>query len=148
MSSPFVRVELSNASRDFEPMTLGMGLPLLDERNARYQMLRKWLGTQVAEPERTANQVGFYLRSPAGVRLERVECYPVTEDDLRGALKKEFEGLQAKIARAKASTPDEEKVLRVARDEIESFNNDANRRLRCCYLFKYRDHNREWRLVW
>ncbi|MBI5760754.1 MAG: hypothetical protein HZA46_19720 [Planctomycetales bacterium] len=148
MANLFVRVDLSNTSRDFEFMVLDAGVPLLDPRGAHFQILRKWLKGQVAEPELKGQQVGFYVRSDGGARMENVRCVPVSEADLDGPLRKEFETLVAGIQKAEAKTRDEEAVLRVAREELLSLTTQQKKRLRCSYLFKYQDLSKAWRLVW
>lgn len=148
MVTPFVRVDLSPAARDFDPTVLRAGLPLLDERNSRYPALRRWFGALVAEPERHQNLVSFYLCSPAGARLEQVECAPATEGDLKSSLKREFESLIQCGSQATASNPDEESLLTAVRRELASLQDPAQRQLRSSSLFKYRDHSRQWRLVW
>ncbi|HEY3966836.1 MAG TPA: hypothetical protein VGM05_19895 [Planctomycetaceae bacterium] len=148
MAIPFVRLDLSPGSRDFEPAILQAGLPLLDERDSRYPVLRKWLGALVAEPERRGYQVSFYLRSPAGARWERAQCVPVTEADLKGALKQEFADLMSAATRAVATDTDEQMLLAAVRRELAAIHQDSQQNVRCSYLFKYRDHNKHPRLVW
>ncbi len=148
MVTPFVRVDVSNSSRDFEPTILEPGLPLLDERNSRYTILRRWLGAFVAEPERKDNEIGFYLTTPSGARIERAECLPVSEDDLKTGLKQEFEKLFSAVAKAETRTSDEQKILAVVRQELGALQSEARKHERSFYLFKYRDANRQLRLVW
>lgn len=148
MATPFVKVDLSDKARDFEFMVLDAGVPLLDQRGANYQILRKWLKGQVAEPELNGRLVSYYVRSDSGGRFEEVHCIPANEADFDGALRKEFENLVSRVQTASAKSRDEEAVLRVVRDELLSLSTQQKKRLRCCYLFKYRDQSNAWRLVW
>ncbi len=66
MAQPFLRIDLSNQAKDFQNTVIEAGWPLLDKSNTNYQILRKWLGGAVAEPERQRDEVLFYLRSDSG----------------------------------------------------------------------------------
>lgn len=66
MTEPFMRVDVSQTSRDFQPVALEPGLPVLDRSNSNGQTLRKWLGAYVAEPERVADRVSFFVRNEEG----------------------------------------------------------------------------------
>jgi len=51
MAKRFVRVDLSDAARDFRPMAIEPGLPVLDRAGANARLLFKWLGGLVVVPE-------------------------------------------------------------------------------------------------
>ena len=71
MTEPFMRVDLSQNSRDFQPVAMEPGVPLLDRSNSNYQTLRKWLGAFVAEfeRERAGDRVSFYVRDQLPITL-------------------------------------------------------------------------------
>lgn len=62
----------------------------------------QWLGPLVAEPERSKDRVDYYLRNQNNSRVPDALCTVVTEADLDGILKKDFEAIEAKL---KAVTP-------------------------------------------
>ena len=51
MVKPLFYVDLSEDARDYRHTALEPGLPLLDRQHVNFQILRKWLGDYVAEPE-------------------------------------------------------------------------------------------------
>lgn len=148
MTNPFMRVDISQGSKDFQPVALEPGLPLLDRSNANGQVLRKWLGALVAEPERTGDKVAFYARDDESRRIDGVFCLPVTDKDLSGELSKDFKELQQRMQSAKAQSPTEQMIYRVASDQIRNLNSEDNERDRHSGLFKFRDGKNKLHLVW
>lgn len=148
MTEPFMRVDVSQKSRDFQPVALEPGLPLLDRTNSNYQTLRKWLGASVAEFEKSGDRVAFYIRDDQGHRRDRVFCLPVSEKDLTGELAKDFKELLRRIDAAKPTNANEQLLLRVAQEQIRGLAEEVQARDRRCYLFKYRDAQNKLHLVW
>ena len=83
MAKRFVRVDLADNARDFRPIALEPGVPMLDTANASGRILLRWLGNLDDEPEIDGDSVNFYVRTDEGGRLEDIVCSPVTEEDLR-----------------------------------------------------------------
>ncbi len=148
MTDPFMRVDLSQASRDFQPVALEPGLPLLDRSNSNGQTLRKWLGAFVAEPERVGDRATFYVRDDEGRRIDSVFCVPVSDKDLAGELAKDFRELLKRIEAAKPQSPNEQLIHRVVIEQVRSLGDEANARDRRCCLFKFRDGKNKLHLVW
>ena len=62
MIKPLFYVDLSEDDRDYRHTALEPGLPLLDRQGVNFQILRKWQGDLVAEPEwRNPDTVAFYM---------------------------------------------------------------------------------------
>ncbi len=148
MTDPFMRVDVSQTSRDFQPVALEPGLPMLDRSNSNGQTLRKWLGAYVAEPERVGDRVSFFVRNEEGRRLEEVFCVPVSDKDLTGELAKEFSELRKRIEAAKPQSSNEQLIHRVVLGQIRGLSDEAQARDRRCCLFKYRDGQKKLRMVW
>ena len=148
MTDPFMRVDVSQASRDFQPVALEPGLPLLDRSNSNGQTLRKWLGALVAEPERVGDRVGYYVRDDESRRIDSVFCVPVSEKDLAGELAKEFKELQQRIVASKPQSTNEQLIHRVVSEQIRGLADENNARDRRTCLFKFRDGKNKLHLVW
>lgn len=148
MTDPFMRVDLSQRSRDFQPVALEPGLPLLDKTNSNWQTLRKWLGAFVAEVERVADRVGFYVRDDDGARLNNISCFPVTDKDLSGELAKDLKELRRRMESAKPATPNEQLIHRVVVEQIKLVCDDPQAPDRHCCLLRYRGANNKWKLLW
>jgi len=148
MTDPFMRVDVSQTSRDFQPVALEPGLPLLDRSNSNGQTLRKWLGSFLAEPERVGDRVGFYVRDDEGRRIDSVFCVPVSDKDLAGELSNDFQELQRRISSATPQSPNEQLIHRIVGDQLRHLSDDANARDRRCTLFKFRDGKNKLHLVW
>lgn len=148
MTDPFMRVDVSQASRDFQPVALEPGLPMLDRSNSNGQTLRQWLGALVAEPERVGDRVGFYVRDDESRRIDSVYCVPISEKDLSGELAKDFKELQRRIESAKPKSPNEQLIHRVASEQIRNLADENNARDRRWCLFKFRDGKNKIHLVW
>ena len=50
MATRFVRVDLSEEARDYRPIAVEPGVPMLDRSGANPRILFRWLGGMVAEP--------------------------------------------------------------------------------------------------
>lgn len=148
MTDPFMRVDLSQASRDFQPVALEPGLPMLDRSNANGQTLRNWLGAFVAEPERIGDRVSFYVRDDESRRIDSVFCVPVAEKDLTGDLAKEFKELLRRIETAKPQSSNEQLIHKVASEQLRHLADENNARDRRLSLFKFRDGKNKLHLVW
>ena len=101
MATRFVRIDLSTVARDFRPIAVEPGVPLLDHSNANSRILFKWLGGLVADPEWEGESVDFFVRDDHGGRLEEVVCQPASDEDLGGPLRRDLEALRDRIAKAK-----------------------------------------------
>jgi hypothetical protein len=157
MAQPFIVVDLAPGARDFQPIALEPGRPMLDRLKSNYQVLRAWLKDYVAEPESDAGEaVGFLIPArllggaDAGQASERPvvdACVPVTPRDLGGPLRKELDELRRLIQQAAPKTATERALHRVlvrARDtQLDPGHSHPG-----CTLFKYRDAAGKWRLVW
>jgi hypothetical protein len=150
MAKPFLVVDLTNGARDFLPTSLDAGVPLLDRAGANWQILHRWLETNVAEPEwQRSGKIGFYITNENSARPENPDCKTVTEKDLNGPFRDSLQKLLEGIEGATANGSSEELLKRVATRELKSLVNDAGRgRERCCYFVKYRKPSGRWQLVW
>lgn len=148
MARRFVRVDLSDVARDFRPVAIEPGLPVLDEAGANGRLLFKWLGGLVAEPEWAGESVSFFVQDDHGGRLEEVVGQPASDEDLQGLLKEDLALLRERLAKAKAESPSERLVLKRIREEFAALADDPNRFDRDSHLFRYRDQQHRWRLVW
>jgi len=148
MARRFVRIDLSDEARDFRPVAIEPGVPMLDRSNATAGILFKWLGGLVAEPEWEAESVNFYVRDDHGGRLEQVACTPASDADLSGPLKGDLDAIKERIAKARPETSTEQAVHRVLSDSFTRLTEDEDRTDRDHYFFKYRDVQGRWRLVW
>ncbi|HIQ22245.1 MAG TPA: hypothetical protein EYH34_13555 [Planctomycetes bacterium] len=148
MAKRFVRVDLSDVARDFRPIAVEPGVPLLDRSSANSTILFKWLGGMVAEPEWEGESVSFYVRDDHGGRLEDVQPQPASDEDLKGPLKDEVEVLRQRIAKAKPETSTERAVYKILTEQFNNVLENEHRTDRPNYFFKYRDAAGRWRLVW
>lgn len=148
MTDPFMRVDVSQASRDFQPVALEPGLPLLDRSNSNGQILRKWFGELLAEPDRVGDDVGFYVRDHESRRIDSVFCVPISEKDLAGDLSTDFKELRRRKDAAKPQTPNEQLIHRIVDEQLGNITNENNSRDRSTCLFKFRDGRNKWHLVW
>lgn len=148
MARRFVRVDLAEAARDFRPIAVEPGVPLLDRGGSNAKIIFRWLGGLAAEPVWEAEAVSFYVRDDHGGRLEEVVCQPATRDDLHGTLKDDLETLKQRIERARPETSTERALHRAVRRSFEALVEDPNRTDVDDYFFRYRDVQGRWRLVW
>jgi len=148
MARRFVRVDLSDRARDFRPIAIEPGVPLLDPSNANARIVFKWLGGAAAEPEWEQDAVSFYVRDDHGGRLENVTCQPAADADLEGPLKADFEALRQRLAKAAPETATERAVHRILTQSFARIADDLARTDRDDYFFRYRDAAGRMRLVW
>ena len=148
MARRFVRVDLSDGARDFRPVAIEPGVPLLDKTGASAKILFKWLGRVVAEPEWEGDGVSFFVRDDHGGRLEDAFCQPASNEDLQTLLKEDLALLAERLEKAKADSSTERAVLKSVRQQFAALVEDPRRIDRDCYFFRYRDVQGRWRLVW
>jgi len=148
MARRFVRVDLGDGARDFRPVAIEPGVPLLDRPGASAKILFKWLGGMAAEPEWEGDSVNFFVRDDHGGRLEEVICQPASNEDLQGLLKDDLALLGERLEKAKADSSTERTVLKAVRQQFAALVQDPQRMDRDCYFFRYRDVHGRWRLVW
>ncbi len=148
MARRFVRIDLCDAARDFRPVAIEPGLPVLDKANANGRLLFKWLGGLVAEPEWDGDSVSLFVQDDHGGRLEDVVGQPASDEDLQGLLKEDVALLRERLAKAKADSPSERLVLKKIREDFAALADDPNRFDRDSFFFRYRDQQHRWRLVW
>ncbi len=148
MATRFMRVDLSDEARDFRPVALEPGVPLLDKSGANSKILFRWLGGLTAEPSWEGESVNFFVRDDHGGRLEEVYCQPTTEDEMQKLLQDDIAMLRERIEKAKPETPTERALKRTLRQQYqEIFDNPDAMNLDSC-VFRYKDANGNWRLVW
>ncbi|MFH1266527.1 MAG: hypothetical protein ABIK89_12435, partial [Planctomycetota bacterium] len=148
MAERFARVDLSDEARDFRPIAVEPGVPLLDRSGANSKILFKWLGGLVAEPEWEGESVNFFVRDDQGGRLEEAVCQPASDEDLKGLLRGDADSLKERVAGAKPETTTERGVHKIVGLSLANLTEDENRTDRDNYFFKYRDVLGRWRLVW
>src|SRR5688572_10939548 len=107
MAQRFLRIDLTNQARDLQNRVIEAGWPLIDKANANSQILRKWLGANVAEPERKGEEVLFYLRNEAGARIDEPNVTKATDKDLIGPMKADFQALIKKLQAAEPKSTSE-----------------------------------------
>jgi len=148
MATRFVRVDLSETARDYRPIAVEPGVPVLDRSGANNRILFRWLGGMVAEPVWDDDNVGFYVRDDKGGRLEDVICQPASAQDLQGLLREDLAKLRQRLDQSKGETPTERTLRKVLqRTFTEMIDNPARTDLDS-YFFRYRDVLGNWRLVW
>ncbi len=149
MATPLFYVDLSEDARDYRHTALEPGLPLLDRQGVNYQILRKWLGDHIAEPEwRNQDTVAFYMSEEERGRLEDVDCQPVTKGELEKRFADDLEGIRVKIKKAKPESSTEQMVHRILKKNIAEQANDLDSSDFDSYFFKCRTTNEDWRLIW
>jgi hypothetical protein len=148
MARRFVRVDLSDTGRDFRPIAVEPGVPLLDYSNANSKIIFRWLGGLSAEPEWEGESVNFYVREDHGGRVEDVVCQSASDEDLQGLLKADVETLRERLSKAKAETSTERAVYKALNQSLVKLLDDPHRTDRDNYFFRYKDVQGRWRLVW
>jgi hypothetical protein len=143
MAQQIARVDLSEQSRDFQRISVEAGRSMLDQGRANYRILSRWLGDRVAGPEwvEADKSVSFYVQQD-GDRPLNVVAQLVSESDLAGPLRPQWEELQKKFEDAKPlpSAPESERSL-YNRLQLPRDHRD-------CQLFKWKQLDGSWRLVW
>ncbi len=148
MAERFVRIDLTADARDYRPIAVEPGVPMLDPSGANDKILFKWLGGLVAEPEWEGESVSFYARDDHGGRLEEVVCQPASKAELEGPLLHNMETLKERIDKAKPETSTERAILNILKRTFAELTEDENRDDLDSYFFRYRDVQGNWRLVW
>ncbi|MHB8897414.1 MAG: hypothetical protein ACYC6Y_01565 [Thermoguttaceae bacterium] len=148
MAKRFVRVDLSGGARDFRPIALEPGVPMLDTAGANGRIIHRWLGDLAGEPEIVGESVNYYVRTDQGGRLEDVACQPATEEDLRGPLNGELRKIEERLQAAKGDNSTERLLLRVLRENFDDLAHNEARSDRSNYFFKYTDVLGRPRIVW
>jgi len=148
MATRFMRIDLSDAARDFRPVAVEPGVPLLDYSGANDKIVFRWLGGMAAEPEWDGESVNFYVRDDHGGRIEEIVCQPVSSEDLEKLLEKELAALKERIEKARPETGTERELKKTLRRSFEELVEDPNRMDHDCYLVRYKDAHGNWRLVW
>lgn len=148
MAKRFIRVDLSDNARDFRPVAIEPGVPVLDRSGAHGKILFRWLGGLVGEPEYENDSINFYARDDHGGRLEEVYVYSASDDDLKGSLKQDMELLRDRLSKARPETPTERSLLKAISENFQAATDDVRRADRECYFFRYKDVQGRWRLIW
>jgi uncharacterized protein YfaP (DUF2135 family) len=148
MIQRIARVDLADNARDFGPIALEPGLPMLDRANANGKTVGRWLGRFAAEPLWSYEGVDFFVGDGHGGRLEATACRPATPERLRGPLKEELETLGRTLETVRPQTRTEETLHRLL---LSDFRRLAAQPLRAgvgSHLIEYKDAQGKPRLVW
>jgi len=148
MAKRFVRVDLSETARDFRPIAVEPGVPLLDRAGANAKIVFRWLGGLAAEPVWEGDSVSFFVRDDHGGRLEEVVCQPATREDLESTLQDDLNTLKQRLERARPETSTERALHRAVCRSLQELTEDPHRTDLDDYFFRYRDVQGRWRLVW
>ncbi len=104
MADCVVQVDLSEQAVDFRRLALQPGMALIDRSGAHLAILRKWLGTNMAEPTWDGNFAKYQIRGEEGVAIDPKSFQPLTAAECRGAFRGEIEALAQKLEAAPART--------------------------------------------
>jgi hypothetical protein len=148
MATRFVRVDLSETARDYRPIAVEPGVPMLDRSGANARIMFRWLGGMVAEPVWEGDAVGFYVRDDQGGRLEDVICQPASSQDIATILKDDMAKLRQRLEQSKAETSTERTLRKVLMRTFGELADNPNRNDLDSYFFRYRDVIGNWRLIW
>lgn len=148
MATRFVRVDLSDVARDFRPIAIEPGVPLLDRSGANAKILFRWLGGLIAEPVWEEESVHFFVRDDHGGRLEEVVCQTASADDLAGPLKPDLNAIRQRLESVRPETSTERALLKCVLQSLRDVVDNPNRTDLDDYFFRYRDASGRWRLVW
>ncbi len=149
MATRFVRVDLSEAARDYRPIAVEPGVPMLDRSGANNRIIFRWLGGMVAEPVwGDDDTVGFYVRDDKGGRLEEVICQPASAQDLQGLLRDDLGKLRQRLDQSRAETPTERTLRKILMRTFQDLVDNPARTDLDSYFFRYRDVLGNWRLIW
>jgi len=149
MAEPIFRVDLNNEARDFRHIATEPGLGMLDRTGANYAIMERWFGTIIAEPEwRDKDRVSFFVKTKEDARMDDLEIYSATKEDIEGPLNDQFNEIQARLKKARPDTPAEQTLHRVLRKNFNGFTADLEQGDQEFFLFKYREGREAWRLVW
>ena len=148
MATRFVRVDLSETARDFRPIAVEPGVPMLDRSGANARIMFRWLGGMVAEPVWDGVAVGYYVRDDQGGRLEDVIVQPASSQDIATLLKDDMSKLCQRLEQSKAETTTERTLRKIVMQTFEELTKNPNRSDLDSYFFRYRDVLGNWRLIW
>ncbi|MEK6233591.1 MAG: hypothetical protein N2C14_02680, partial [Planctomycetales bacterium] len=150
MAKRMFRVDLSPAARDFQPKATEPGLGMIDPNGANYKILRKWLGSLIAEPEWVSDtSVSFYIRHEDTGRMEEIDVHPVVQKDLEGKskLKEEADAIGVKLRKIKPESTTEQTLHRILSDSYKKLTANLEQTPYDCFFFKYREGKGPWQLV-
>ena len=148
MAIRFCRVDLSPESRDFRPVAIEPGVPLLDRSGSNDRIVFRWLGGMAAEPYWEGEAVGFFVRDDHGGRLSEVSVQPVASSELQGPLKGELDRLRQRLAEAKPETGTERALHTTLLKSFQEMVDQPDRSDLDAFFFKYRDAAGNLHLVW
>lgn len=148
MATRFMRIDLSDSARDFRPVAVEPGVPLLDYSGANDRIVFRWLGGMAAQPEWEGESVNYYVRDDHGGRLEDAVCQPVATEELEKLFEKDLAALRDRIDKARPETATERELKKTLRRSFEDLVDDPNRSDHDTYFFRYKDAQGHWRLVW
>ncbi|QDU95123.1 hypothetical protein [Lignipirellula cremea] len=149
MAEPIFRVDLANDARDFRHVATEPGLGMLDRSGSNYAIMQRWFGNLVAEPEwREKDRVSFFVKTDDDARMDHVEVYSATKEDLEGPLNDQYNSIQARLKKARADSPNEQTLHRVLRKNFSAITSDLENGDHEFFLFKYREGRQPWKLVW
>ena len=148
MATRFVRIDLSDNARDFRPIAIEPGVPLLDRSNSNAKVLFRWLGGLLAEPVWDGESVNFYVRDDSGGRLEDVSPQTADADDLKNLLKDDVAALRDRLEKAKPETSTERAVKKTVLRCLQELVDNPHRTDLDDYFFRYKDVQGRWRLAW
>ena len=149
MVTAFVRIDLPDRSPDFQRLALEPGVPLLDRGHTTARLLRVWLGRFVGEPDWVDSQtLQFFLNDEQGRRVTATDLRLATSRDLAGSLRGEFQALREKLAQIQPRGRTEQTVVNMLRERLATLEKLPEHAFSDGALFRYRDAQRKWRLVW
>ncbi|MDY0168223.1 MAG: hypothetical protein RBS80_16865 [Thermoguttaceae bacterium] len=148
MATCFCRVDLSPQARDFRPVAIEPGVPLLDRSGANDRIVFRWLGGMAAEPVWEGEGVGFFSRDDHGGRLAEVTVQPATIGELNGPLKGDLDRLRQRLAEAKPETGTERALHTALLKSFQEMVDTPDRTDLDAFFFKFRDGAGNLRLVW
>lgn len=149
MVTAFIRIDLPDRSPDFQRIALEPGVPLLDRGQTTSRLLRVWLGRFVGEPEWVdSHTLQFYLNDDQGRRIDPSNLRLVTSKDLAGILRGEIQALREKLAQIQPRGRTEQTVVTMLRERLATLEKLPEQACSDGALFRYRDSQRKWRLIW
>ncbi|MBQ9455062.1 MAG: hypothetical protein IJU53_05265 [Thermoguttaceae bacterium] len=152
MAKAFLRINLSENGKFFQPVALEPGCPLIDPTNANDRILFRWFRGMTPEPEwvdENCEIIQYYLRNDQGARLEEIdEVQPVTNEDLKELLAGEIERLQLRFDAIRPVSTTEKILYQRLSEEFHDLVENTKRPDRTYYFFKYQDGGGFWRLIW
>lgn len=145
-SKRLLRVDLAPNAADFQALAVEPGLPMLDPQAVHYALLRKWLGSFVAEPEWNGTAVHFYVRDDHGNRLMEVESRPAEADELSGRLRSEWSAIVDKLNAAHPESDTEVLLHRLVSRLVRELHDDPREDFGC-HVVRYREPLGRWHLA-